>query len=133
MTNEPGIPKEKSNLIRRGHADVEVYTKVKSNTALASAALFLATGVLLGEAKEEMKWVKTKLEIKDDRIIIKKPYSYHKYKDFYEFRVAEEDGTYFIFITLKDETIIIKTKEEYLGELIVDKINAQGLAYDRRV
>ena len=126
------IPKEKLNLIKRGSADVEVFTNVKSNTALASTALFLATGVFVGEAKEEMKWIKTKLEIKDDRIIIKKPYSYHKYKDFYKFNVFEDDdGFYVICITLKDKRLIVRTNEEYLGELIVDKINNQNLSYER--
>ena len=131
IPKKENIPKEKLNLIRRGSADVEVYTNVKSNTALASTALFLATGVLVGEAKEEMKWVKTRVEIKDDRIIIKKPYSYHKYKDFYKFQAFEEDDDYYIVITLKENKIILKTEEKYLGEVIVDKINGQRLSYDR--
>ena len=44
----------------KSKVDIEIFTNVKSNTALASAALFLTTGVLLAEAKEEMKWVKTR-------------------------------------------------------------------------
>ena len=79
----------------KSKVDIEIFTNVKSNTALASAALFLATGVLLAEAKEEMKWVKTQIEIKKDRIIIKRPYIYHKYKDFRYFKVDQEDDYYF--------------------------------------
>lgn len=125
------IPKEKLNLIKRGRADIEIYTKVKSNTALASTALFLATGVLVAEAKEEMKYVKTQIEIKDDRIIIKRPYIYHKYKDFRFFKVDQEDDYYLFYIGFSDEELIhFKTKEKYLVEIIMDKINETGLQYE---
>ena len=125
------IPKEKLNLIKRGRADIEIYTKVKSNTALASTALFLATGVLVAEAKEEMKYVKTQIQIKDDRIIIKRPYIYHKYNDFRFFKVDQEDDYYLFYIGFSDEELIhFKTKEKYLVEIIMDKINETGLQYE---
>lgn len=124
------IPKEKLNLIKRGRADIEIFTKAKSNTALVSAALFLATGVLVGEAKEEMKYVKTQLEIKNDRIIIKRPYIYHKYKDFRFFQVDQEDGYYLFYIGFSNEELIhFRTKEKYLAEIIMDKIERSGLKY----
>lgn len=125
------IPEEKSALIKRGRADIEIFTNVKSNTALASAALFLATGVLLAEAKEEMKWVKTQIEIKDDRIIIKRPYIYHKYKDFRYFKVDHEDDYYLFYIGFSNEELIhFKTKEKYLVDVIMDKIKQTGLQYE---
>ena len=121
----------KKEIHYKSEVDIEIFTNVKSNTALASTALFLATGIFVAEAKEEMKWVKTKLNIKDDRIIIKKPYSYHKYKDFHQFKVDQEDDYYLVYIVLNDEEMIIfRTKERYVGEAIVDKINNLGLAYD---
>ena len=120
----------KNEIHIKSNVDIEIYTNVKSNTALASTALFFATGILIAEAKEEMKWVKTKLSIKDDGIIIKKPYSYHKYKDFHQFKVDSEDNYYLVYIVLNDEEMIIfRTKEKYIGEVIVNKINNLGLAY----
>ncbi|WP_298518889.1 hypothetical protein [uncultured Methanobrevibacter sp.] len=115
----------------KSKVDIEIFTNVKSNTALASAALFLATGVLLAEAKEEMKWVKTQLEIKDDRIIIKRPYIYHKYKDFRYFKVDQEDDYYLFYIGFSNEELIhFKTKEKYLVDIIMDKIEQTGLQYE---
>lgn len=108
----------------KSKVDIEIFTNVKSNTALASTALFLTTGILVAEAKEEMKWVKTKLEIKEDRIIIKKPYSYHKYKDFHQFKVDQEDDYYLVYIVLNDEEMVIfRTKEKHIGDIIANKIN----------
>ena len=118
----------------KSKVDIEIFTNVKSNTALVSAALFLTTGILVAEAKEEMKWVKTKLNIKDDGIIIKKPYSYHKYKDFHQFKVDKEDEFYLVYILLNDEEmIILRTKEKYVGEIIINKINNLGLTYDNLI
>lgn len=114
----------------KSKVEIEIFTKAKSNTALASAALFLATGVLVGEAKEEMKYVKTQLEIKNDRIIIKRPYIYHKYKDFRFFQVDQEDGYYLFYIGFSNEELIhFRTKEKYLAEIIMDKIERSGLKY----
>ena len=125
------IPKEKRKLIRKGHADIEIFKKVKSNTALASAALFLATGVLVAEAKEEMKWVKTKLEIKDYGIKIKRPYLFHKYSDFRYFKVNQEDDYYLFSIGFDDENLIhFRTKEKYLHEVIMEKIQETNLSYE---
>lgn len=118
---------KKNKILINPEVDIEMYTKVKSNTALASAALFLVSGVLVGEAKEEMKWVKTKINVKDDRIIIKKPYSIHKYKDFTIFEVNQENAYYLFYIGFKDQSMIhFRTKEKYLKDLIVNKINARG-------
>lgn len=115
----------------KSKVDIEIFTNVKSNTALASAALFLATGVLLAEAKEEMKWVKTQIEIKDDRIIIKRPYIYHKYKDFRYFKVDQDDDYYLFYIGFSNEELIhFRTKEKYLVDVIMDKIEQTGLQYE---
>jgi len=114
----------KNKLPLISEVNIELFTKVKSNTALASTALFLATGVLVAEAKEEMKWVKTKLNIKDDGIIIKKPYSIYKYKNFHQFKVDKKENYYLFYIGLNDDDMIVfRTKEKYLLEVIVDKIN----------
>ena len=118
------IPLEKINLLRRGTADIEIFTNVKSNSALASAVLFAATGILVAEAKEEMNWVKTTLKIKKDRIIIKRPYSVYKYKDFRQLKSNHEENYYLIYIKLANEKVIyIRTKERYLAEIIIDISN----------
>ena len=112
--------------------DIEIFKKVKSNTALASTALFLATGVFVGQAKEEMKYVRTKLNIKDDGIEIKNPYSYHKFIDFSGFKLDKEDNYYLYYIVLSDKEMIhFRTKNEDLREVILDKINStSGLTYE---
>ena len=115
----------------KSKVDIEIFTNVKSNTALASAALFLTTGVLLAEAKEEMKWVKTRIEIKEDRIIIKRPYIYHKYKDFRYFKVDQEDDYYLFYIGFSNEELIhFRTKEKCLVDIIMDKIEQTSLQYE---
>ena len=119
-----------SSLIKS--VDIEIFKKVKSNTALASTALFLATGVFVGQAKEEMKYVRTKLNIKDDGIEIKNPYSYHKFIDFSGFKLDKEDNNYLYYIVLSDKEMIhFRTKNEDLREVILDKINStSGLTYE---
>lgn len=120
------------NTKNMSNVDIEIFKKVKSNTALASAALFLATGVLVAEAKEEMKYVRTKLNVKDDGIEIKNPYSYHKFINFRGFKVDKEDNYYLYYIVLSDEDMIhFRTKNEELHEVILDKINStSGLSYE---
>lgn len=104
-------------------ADIEIFKKVKSNTALASAAVFLATGVLIAESKEEMKYVKTKLKIKDDGIEIKNPFSFHKFSDFRGFKVDKEDNYYLFYIIFSDEEMIhFRTKNKLLHEAILEKL-----------
>ena len=112
--------------------DIEIFTKVKSNTALASAVLFLATGVLAAEEKKEMKYVRTKLNIKEDGIEIRNPHSYHKFIDFRGFKVDKEDNYYLFYIVLLDEVLIhFRTRNENLHEVILDKINSNsGLYYE---
>ena len=114
----------------KSKVDIEIFTKAKSNTALLSTALFLTTGVFVAEAKEEMKYVKTQMEIKEDRIIIKRPHIYHKYKDFRFFQVDREDGYYLFYIGFSNEELIhFRTKDKYLVEIIMDKIEKSGLKY----
>ena len=85
----------------------------------------------VAEAKEEMKWVKTRIEIKEDRIIIKRPYIYHKYKDFRYFKVDQEDDYYLFYIGFSNEELIhFRTKEKCLVDIIMDKIEQTSLQYE---
>lgn len=130
LPNNETVVKKEIHLIKS--AEIEIFKKVKSNTALASTALFLATGVFVAEAKEEMKYVRTKLNIKDDGIEIKNPYSYYKFIDFRGFKVDKEDNYYLYYIVLSDEEMIhFRTKNKDLHEVILDKINStSGLSYE---
>ena len=132
-SNNETVVKKEVPLIKS--ADIEIFKKVKSNTALASTALFLATGVFVAEAKEEMKYVRTKLNIKDDGIEIKNPHSYHKFIDFRGFKVDKEDNYYLYYIVLSDEEMIhFRTKNKDLHEVILDKIKStSGLTYERNI
>ena len=121
----------KKKLANVKNVDIEIFKKVKSNSALASTTLFLTTGLLIAEAKEEMKYVKTRLKIKNEGIEIKNPFSYHKFIDFRGFQVDKEDDYYMFYIIFSDDEMIhFRTKNELLHEKILEKINSSGLSYE---
>ena len=75
------VEPEVERLLRAGKAKIKLYNTKKSNTALASTALFLATGVFVGGAKEEKEIIDTTLFLEDHSLIIEKPRKEIKFKD----------------------------------------------------
>ena len=114
----------KIKLPKNGEVEIEIIKNVKSNTALASAALFLTTGILLAEAKEENKWVKTKLIFDDEKIEIKNPHYKIKYKDMNEIQTGQDEDWNLFFMAFDNKKeIYFKTKYEYLYEILNEKLN----------
>lgn len=108
----------------KSKVDIEIFTNIKSNTSLASAALFLATGVLLAEAKEEMKWVKTTLKFDMEKIEIKNPHYKIKYKDMKKIQIGQDNDWNLFHVAFENnKEIYFKTKYEYLYEILNENLN----------
>ena len=100
------IPKEVKTTFR-----IETMNKVKTNTALASTALLLMTGVLIAEEKEEMRWLGTKLELNSRDLVIKKPNIKLNYEEILDYETRKEKGYHYYLLKTEHEDYLFRTKE----------------------
>lgn len=113
----------KISIPKNGEIEIEIIKKVKSNTALASAALFLATGVLLAEAKEENKWVKTTLKFDTKKIEIKNPHYIITYDNMKKIQTGQDNDWNLFYIAFENKKeIYFKTKYKYLYEILNENL-----------
>lgn len=114
----------KIQLPKSGEVEIEIIKNVKSNTALASAALFLTTGIFLAGAKEENKWVKTTLKFDTEKIEIKNPHFKIKYKDMKKIQIRQDNDWNLFHVAFdNNKEIYFKTKYEYLYEILNENLN----------
>ena len=122
------VSPDKNKLINTGKVNIELLDTVKSNTALASTGLYLLTGFFIGEAKEETKWINTELEIKNDRVITKKPYKIYKFKDFKKMYIDDSSSVNVFCICLKNKSrLIFKVRNDYFIEYFFEKMYLNGV------
>ncbi|WP_432644904.1 hypothetical protein [Methanobrevibacter sp.] len=113
------VDSEVERLLRAGKAEIKMVITKKSNTALASAALFLTTGILAGGAKEEQEVITTTLFLEDDRLIIQKPRKVIKFKDIKSINTETIQGITGIEIDIgKKENIEFASYESALPTVI---------------
>lgn len=94
--------------------NVEIPQLIKSNTALASTALFLMTGVLIAGAKKEVKWNRSTIIIYEDGVKINKKI---KFEDITQNSYDKDNGEFYFLIKTNDDEIVFRTKD---GQLLND-------------
>lgn len=95
--------------------DVELPKVEKSNTALASTALFFMTGVFIGGAKEEVKWNSENLTLYEDGFRINKKINFEEIiQSSFD---NKENKFYFLIKTNTDEIVFRTEDKELLNDL----------------